>query len=320
MRAERGYSLAEMMIALFAFSLILSSIIFLLTRWQQTTSMTRIQRTLAVEARDAMRQIMADVREASYIYHWAEIDVSIATDAIPGYSAFDPFEIETGYKSTAGKPAIPAVTTFQFAPGANLGLISNKGGEFGLGEDDLPQRLEGRAEKAWSTLALASLAEGGMARPKYVIYFAAPEPGAIDDLHHVYRFQFKPNDDAPPDTWYPMDKTFAEQVATASLIITAESDGGGELRKVMGDKGAVRGRWQLQKLYSTVNSDKPPSRQYVRGLFHVRQLHPWSDETPISPQLVEAVVIPAQRYGNRIASFALFDRAYARNVAMPSAK
>lgn len=320
MRAQRGYSLAEMMIALFAFSLILSSIIFLLTRWQHTTSMTRIQRTLALEARDAMRQIMADVREASYIYHWAEIDVSIATDAIPGHSAFDPYEIVTGYRSTAGNPAIPAVTTFQFAADANLGLVSEKAGEFGLGEDDLPQRLEGRAEKAWSTLALASLAEGGMTRPKYVIYFAAPEPDAPDDLHHVFRFQFKPNDDAEPDTWYPMDKTFAEQAATASLVITAEANGTGTIQKATGDRGLIQGRWQLQKLYSTVNSDRPPSNRYVRGLFHIRQLHPWSDETPISPQLVEAVVIPAQRYGNRIASFVLFDRAYARNVAMPSAK
>ncbi|MNY80878.1 hypothetical protein D3C86_2221310 [compost metagenome] len=68
------------------------------------------------------------------------------------------------------------------------------------------------------------------------------------------------------------------------------------------------------------NSDDPSVPAYVRGLFTVRQLHPWSNETPISPLLVEATVIPSQRYGGRIASFALFDRAYARNVALPSAE
>ena len=60
-KAERGYTLAEMMVGLFAFSLILSSIVFLITRWQQTTSLTRIQRVLSTEAREAMRQIMEDL-------------------------------------------------------------------------------------------------------------------------------------------------------------------------------------------------------------------------------------------------------------------
>ncbi|GEM_PF-5379336 len=322
-RSERGYSLAEMMIGLFAFSLILSSIIFLLTRWQQTTAITRVQRSLALDAREALRQISADVREASYIYHWAELDVKIHSNAIPGHSAADPYEVKTGVKASNGKWAIPAVTTRVFA-GANLKTVPSIMGQFGLGEPSLTGRLTGTATESWNTLALASISDGGLARPTYVIYFAYALPASDDDVNNVYRFQFQPAVNAPADTWYPMSETFAAQPASRSLIIKANANGTGTITRVTGGGGTVNGNWQLKKLFSTINhapaNAQDPRRQFANGLFYIRQLHPWSDETPISPFLVEAAVIPSERFGGRIASFPLFGRAYARNVAMPSAE
>lgn len=330
MKMQRGYSIAEMMVGLFAFSLVLSSIVFLMTRWQQTTSLTRLQSNLAQEAREAIRQIMADVREASYIYHWAEIDVTVASSDIPGHSAFDPYTITTGYTSTGGKPAIPAITTQTFNAGVDLKTIPSLVGQFGLGEASASLRLRGRAVERCSTLALVSLSDGGLARPKYVIYFAAPLPPGNDnrdEIHTIYRLQFQPRSNplvnTQADTWYPMNLTFNAQPATRSLIIRANAGGTGTIRRVTGGQELVQGDWRIRKLFSTVNrapvNDQDPSRQFVRGLFYIRQLHPWSAETPISPVIVEAAVIPAQRYGGRITSFPLFDRAYARNVAMPSA-
>lgn len=333
-RLERGYSLAEMMIGLFAFSMILGSIVFLITRWQHTTSLTRLQRSLAMEARQAMQLIMNDIREASYIYHWTELDVSIATPEIPGSSAFDPYNVVTGYTRNGVNEVngtwIPAVTSAAFAPGA-IAAVGNRAGEFGLGEDDLTARLDGKAEERGTTLALVSLSEGGLMRPTYIVYFAARDPDSDDEVNYVYRFSFQPSVDAPADTWHPMNATFAEQAATVtdatrSLTITANPGNVGVLRKVTGDMGDVPGTWQLRKLFKTINrapnpnNPTDPRRQFARGMFYIRQLHPWSSETPISPQLVEVTLIPSQRYGNRIVNFALFDRAYARNVALPSSE
>jgi hypothetical protein len=216
---------------------------------------------------------------------------------------------------------MPAVTALDFAAGAKPS-VGNLSGAFGLGEDELVKRLEGQAEESNHTLALVSLSAGGLARPMYVVYFAAPVPDSDDQVHNIYRFQFQPTVDAPADTWYPMDRTFAAQPATGSLQITANPGNVGTITKVTAPLGNLAGTWKLQKLFSTVNGnvDDPSVPSYVRGLFYVRQLHPWSDETPISPLLVEAAVVPSQRYGGRIASFALFDRAYVRNVALPSAE
>ena len=303
-RAQRGYSLAEMLIGLFAFSMILGSIIFLITRWQQTTSMTRVQRSMATEARQAMQLIMKDIREASYIYHWAELNVSIASPEIPGASAFDPHVVTTGYTrngvdETNGR-WIPAVTVNTFSAGS-LAAVGNRAGEFGLGEDDLNRRLDGRAAERGSTLALVSLSEGGLTRPTYIVYFAARDPDSDDEVNNVYRFEFQPDGDAPADTWYPMNSTFATQAptvaaATRSLSITANPGGGGVLEQVSGPMGDVPGTWQLRKLFSTVNrapaGPNDPTRQFARGLFYIRQLHPWSNETPISPLLVEVTVVP----------------------------
>lgn len=318
-RRQAGYSLAEMMIGLFAFSLILGSVVFLISRWQQTTAVTRMQRTLSMEAREAMRQIMDDVREASYIYHWTELDVVIASDEIPGYSAFDPYQVETGVVSTGGKPAIPAIAARGIATGTvDLDIVPSMVGQFGWGESDLPRRLSGTAVASCSTLALASLSDGGLERPKYVVYFAVPENGNPDRIYQVYRFQFQPSVDAEADTWYPMNQTFTEQEATRSLTIRANPGGAGTIARVTGPGGTVNGTWQLRRMYASI--DRAPNNRYVSGLFYIQQLHPWSNETPISPLMVEAAVIPAKRYGNRIATFALFDRGYARNVAMPSAR
>ncbi len=314
------------MVGLFAFSMILGSIIFLLTRWQETTSLTRIQRSLATDAREAIQLIMKDVREASYIYHWGNLDVTIATDEIPGSSAFDPYQVKTGYLQGGGSNPdgtwMPAVTVTDFAAGAKAS-VGNLVGAFGLGEDELDKRLDGNSEESNHTLALVSLSAGGMGRPTYIVYFAAPVPDSDDQVHSIYRFQFQPTAEEPADTWYPMDRTFAAQApATRSLQITANPGGAGVITKVTGTMADVAGTWRLQKLFDTVNgnSDDPSVPSYVRGLFTVRQLHPWSNETPISPLLVEATIVPSQRYGGRIASFALFDRAYARNVALPSAE
>lgn len=311
-RHERGYSLAEMMIGVLAFSMILGSIVFMITRWQQTTSITRTQRSLAVEARDAMRMIMKDVREASYIYHWTDLNLSIRSPAIPGAQ---PHHVKTGYGD--GR-LIPAVAPAAFAAGA-AAAVGDPSGAFGLGEENLAARLSGTATASSHVLALASLAEGGLTRPTYIVYFTAPEPGSDDYVHHVYRFQFRPDADAPADTWHPMNETFTEQApSTRSLTITANAGGNGVLKEVTGDENDVPGKWQLRRLFSTLDLD--PNWRYKRGLFFIRQLHPWADETPISPMLVEVTVVPAKRYGSRIVSFPLFGRGYARNVAMPSAK
>ncbi|MNK50536.1 hypothetical protein D3C87_694140 [compost metagenome] len=311
-RKERGYSLAEMMIGLFAFSLILSSIMFLITRWQQTTSVTRLQRTLANEARDAMRVITNDVQEASYIYHWTRLNITIRSNVIQGHSAAAPYLLDM---------VIPAVTSKVFAPGADLGGINSTKGSDGLGEVDLQKRLSGTSTEAWSTLALASLSEGGLTRPRYVVYFAVKEEDSLDETMHVYRFQFVPNDDplvdTRADTWHPMDKEFSDQKAELVkryLTIDTAADGTGTIERA--DTTLVKGRWQVRRVFSTVNKEP----KYADGLFRLVQFHPWSDSTPISPLVVEAVVVPAKRYGGRIVGFPLFGRAYARNVAMPSAK
>ncbi len=315
-RHERGYSLSEMMVGVFAFSLILGSIVFLLTRWQQTTSVTRIQRSLSMQAQQALTHIMNDVQEASYIYHWTKLDVRIYTDAIPGYSVVRPYPLTQ---------EIPAVTSKVFAAAAETAIkdsaVKSVAGIDGLGERNLDKRLKGAPDEAWSTLALASLTEGGLTRPTYVIFFAVEEEDTPDELHHVYRFQFLPNDDpaidTSADTWHVMNEEFPAQkdkLDTRALTIVAGPDGTGTIQKA--DKSLVNGKWQIRKLFSTVNKEP----KFANGLFRIVQHHPWSDLTPISPLLVEAVVVPSQRYGGRIVSFPLFGRAYARNVAMPSAK
>ena len=312
-RAERGYSLAEMMIGLFAFSLILGSILFLITRWQQTTSVTRIQRSLASEAREAMRLITNDVQEASYIYHWTAVSLTMEAGVIPGLGAHTFTEV------------IPAVAAKVFPPGTELGTINSTRGQEGLGEPDLKKRLNGavtkESGKAWTTLALASLSEGGLTRPKYVIYFALEEDESKDKVTNVYRFQFVPDDDPDEDTradtWHPMGKEFGEQKDELNkrfLKINAAANGGGTI--VRSDADTVSGRWQIRRAFTTVNNEP----MYANGLFRLVQFHPWSDSTPISPLVVESVVVPAKRWGGRVVSFPLFGRAYARNVAMPSAK
>lgn len=312
-RSERGYSLAEMLVGLFAFSLILSSIIFLITRWQQTTSVTRIQRSLANEARDAMRQITNDVQEASYIYHWTRVNLTVHSKDIPGYSEVNAFTLNQ---------EIPAVTAKVFPPGVDLGVINSQKGGDGLGEADVQKRLDGAGTaEPLTTLALASLSEGGLTRPKYVVYFAVEEDDSQDETMNIFRFQFIPNDDPAvdtrADTWHPMNKEFKDQkddLQRRYLKITAAPGGAGTIERA--DTSLIPGKWEIRQIFSTVNK-KP---KYADGLFRLVQFHPWSDSTPISPLVVETVVVPAKRYGGRIVSFPLFSRAYARNVAMPSAK
>jgi len=302
-----------MMIGLFAFSLILGSILFLITRWQQTTSVTRIQRSLASEAREAMRLITNDVQEASYIYHWTAINLTVQTNVIPGHSTYTFTEV------------IPAVSAKVFPDTSVLGTINSTRGQEGLGEPDLLKRLNGtvtnESGKAWSTLALASLSEGGLTRPKYVIYFAVEENESKDKVTNFFRFQFVPNDDpaedSRADTWHPMDTEFGEQKDDLNkrfLKINAAANGEGTIER--SDADLVSGRWQIRRVFTTINEEP----KYANGAFRLVQLHPWSDATPISPLVVEAVVVPAKRWGGRIVSFPLFGRAYARNVAMPSAK
>jgi hypothetical protein len=304
-----------MMVGVFAFSLILGSIVFLLTRWQQTTSVTRIQRSLSMQAQQALTEIMNDVQEASYIYHWTKLDVRIYADGIPGYSVVRPYPLVQ---------EIPAVTSTVFAAAARTAIEASAVKTIaadGLGEVDLDKRLKGVADRPLSTLALASLTEGGLTRPTYVIYFAVEEEDTPDELHHVYRFQFLPNDDpaidTSADTWHVMNQEYPAQkdsLDTRFLTIVAAPGGNGTIQKA--DKSLVNGKWQLKKLFTTVNKEP----RFVNGLFRLVQYHPWSDLTPISPLVVEAVVVPSQRFGGRIVSFPLFGRAYARNVAMPSAK
>lgn len=325
--SQRGHSLSELMIGLFAFTMILASIMLMLNRWQQTTSVTRTQRELAVTANAAMQQIMSDVREASYIYHWAELDVRITTAEIPRTSMGTPYQVVTGYGPGGPNPTgtrIPAIS-HRSQDSAVLGAISSTAGGSGggLGEPDLARRLAGDPGEVCKTLALVSLSAEGLNRPRYVVYFAAEEPASAsnrDDIHHVFRLIFWPTVDAPADNWYPMNRTFAQQAATGSLIIRANAGNTGTIQRATGATAA--GRWQLKKLFTTVN--RPPadardsSREFADSLFFIRQLHPWSDETPISPLLVEATVVPAVRYGGKIFSFPMHGRAFARNVAMPS--
>lgn len=327
-RSQRGHSLAELLIGLFAFSMILTSITFMLNRWQQTTTVTRAQRELAVTANAALQQIMRDVREASYIYHWMELDVRIASPEIPRTNMGAPYQVLTGYGPGGADPngtRIPAIS--HRTQGAGLGAIpTTEGGDGGgLGEPDVNLRMRGDPGEANKTLALVSLSADGLARPRYIIYFAAAEPPSAanrDDTHHIFRFAFWPTADAPADNWYPMNKTFGAQAATGSLVIRANAGAGNPGTIARAGGGTVNGTWRLSKLYTTVNRPpvdlRDPSREFADSLFFIRQLHPWSDETPISPLLVEATVVPAKRYGGKIYSFPINGRAYARNVAMPS--
>jgi len=322
---QAGFTLTELIIASGAFMVIMTASMAMLVQWQRMSGRSEADIKAVNQAASAMQQIMADVRQSTYMFQYATISIrvgNIGLNITADQNKLYNFTIPEVLQATAPDPA-PSPYTVNNAFFASRGLSTDLQGIGSTGS--LP------------CLVLISDQPNGISQPRYIFYFVASPHGTVRartgqtlyaglnslGVAGLYRVEATPRNNAVdnlPRSWYAYNSSYATTSANSALYVDVEPGVGASTLTYCATCSAVQATASITWL-TDVLLDPGGANANVPYPFTLRNPHPYSNSELVSPYEATVSLLVSRAFGGARAGksdiFQINALGFARNVPLP---